>query len=159
QALASGALDGTEWIGPWSDEKMGLQEVAKFFYLAGFHEPGAALSVSVNLETFNGLSAAHQKIIEIASLEAHQFTYALYIANNGAALDRLIAGGVKVSQFSDEIWDAYGKASKEVMDSFMDDELYAKIRASYDSGMAAASGWLSKSDGYYTGQRDRVLAG
>ena len=159
QALASGALDGTEWIGPWADEKMGLQEVTKFFYMAGFHEPGAALSVSVNLDTFNGLSAAHQKIIEIASLEAHQFTYALYIANNGAALDRLIAGGVKAGQFSDEIWDAYGKASKEVMDSFMDDELYAKIRASYETGMAAASGWLSKSDGFYTAQLDRVLAG
>ena len=27
QALASGAIDGAEWIGPFADEKMGFQEI------------------------------------------------------------------------------------------------------------------------------------
>ena len=29
QALSSGAIDGTEWIGPWADEKAGFQEITK----------------------------------------------------------------------------------------------------------------------------------
>src|SRR6056297_2808267 len=32
QALASGAIDGTEWIGPWADEKAGFQEITKTYY-------------------------------------------------------------------------------------------------------------------------------
>ncbi|NIY99737.1 twin-arginine translocation signal domain-containing protein, partial [Salipiger sp. HF18] len=35
QALSSGAIDGTEWIGPWADEKAGFQEITKIYYTAG----------------------------------------------------------------------------------------------------------------------------
>jgi len=52
QALASGAIDGTEWIGPWADEKAGFQEITKKFYTSGFHEPGAGLSVALNADRF-----------------------------------------------------------------------------------------------------------
>ena len=47
QALSSGAIDGTEWIGPWADEKAGFQEITKIYYTAGFHEPGAGLSLAM----------------------------------------------------------------------------------------------------------------
>lgn len=156
QALSTGALDGTEWIGPWSDEKLGLQEVCDHYYPAGFHEPGAALSVVTNLDVFNGLSPAHQKIIEIAANEAHQHNYALFINNNGPALQRLKAGGTQVHQFSDDVWDAFGAASKTVLDGFMDDELFAKIRNSAEASMASTSGWTSLSDSVYVTQRSRV---
>jgi len=56
QALASGAIDGTEWIGPWADEKAGFQEITKFYYTAGFHEPGAALTCAMNLDVYNSLT-------------------------------------------------------------------------------------------------------
>ncbi|MCL4163169.1 UNVERIFIED_CONTAM: hypothetical protein GTU68_007268, partial [Idotea baltica] len=89
QALATGAIDGTEWIGPWADEKAGFQEITKTYYTAGFHEPGAALSVATNLDVFESLSPAHQKVIEIASAEAHQWNLAQFLSNNGTALQRL----------------------------------------------------------------------
>ena len=158
QALSSGALDGTEWIGPWSDEKLGLQEVCDFYYPAGFHEPGAALSVATNLDVFNELTPAQQKIIEIAAGDAHQHNYALFMANNGPALQRLISAGVQVMSFSDDVWDAYGSASKEVLDGYMDDTLFADIRNSAESAMSATSGWSGRSDSVYTAQRDRVLS-
>ncbi|MBY6157057.1 MAG: TRAP transporter substrate-binding protein [Pseudomonadota bacterium] len=156
QALSTGALDGTEWIGPWSDEKLGLQEVCDHYYPAGFHEPGAALSVGCNLDVFNGLSAEHQEIIKVAAADAHQHNYAVFIANNGPALQRLKDGGTQIHQFSDDVWDAFGAASKAVLDSSMDDELFAKIRNSVDKSMAATAGWVSQSDGTYTAQRARV---
>ena len=58
QALSSGAIDGTEWIGPWADEKAGFYEVTKIYYTAGFHEPGSGLSLSLNREVYDGLSAS-----------------------------------------------------------------------------------------------------
>ncbi|OSP55239.1 TRAP transporter substrate-binding protein [Pseudoruegeria sp. SK021] len=158
QALASGALDGTEWIGPWSDERLGLQEVCKYYYPAGFHEPGAGLSVGCNLDVFSGLSPEHQKAIEIAAAEAHQHNYALFIANNGPAMKRLVAGGTKVQEFSPEIWDAFGAASVSVLQSFMDDEIFADVFESAMNGMTESSDWMQKSDSLYTLQRNRVLA-
>ncbi len=158
QALSTGALDATEWIGPWSDEKLGLQEIAKNYYPAGFHEPGAALSVCCNLEVFNSLSRSHQRAIEIAAADAHQHNYALFIANNGPALQRLLAGGVTTHEFSDDIWDAFGKASMEVLGSYMDDPIFKKVSDSAMGSMRAASAWLARSDSAYTNQRDRVLA-
>jgi len=128
QALASGALDGTEWIGPWADEKAGFQEITKIFYTSGFHEPGAALSVAVNADRFNSLSAAHQKAIEIASGEANQWSLTQFLSNNSLALKRLIAGGVRTLEFPDDVWDAFGRASKEVMDENMGNEFFKKVR-------------------------------
>ena len=158
QALSSGALDGTEWIGPWSDEKLGLQEVCDFYYPAGFHEPGAALSVAMNLEVFNSLTPSQQKAVEISAADAHQANYAQFIANNGPAMQRLVSGGTQIKSFSDDVWDAFGAASVELLNSYTDDELFKKIHDSAQASMRASSAWLSVSDSTYANQRNRVLA-
>ncbi|NIZ62900.1 ABC transporter substrate-binding protein [Sedimentitalea sp. CY04] len=157
QALSSGAIDGTEWIGPWADEKAGFQEITKTYYTAGFHEPGAALTLATNLDVFESLSPAHQKIIEVAAGDTHQWNLAQFLNNNGAALQRLQAGGVKVLEFPDSVWDAFGKASAEVMSENMGDDLFKKISDSYTASMKESSSWLKQSSGTYTAQRDRVL--
>jgi TRAP-type mannitol/chloroaromatic compound transport system substrate-binding protein len=157
QALASGALDGTEWIGPWADEKAGFQEITKFFYAAGFHEPGAALSLATNRDVFNDLSPAHQKIIEAAAGFTNSWSLAQYMMNNGSALSRLQAGGVKVLQFSDDIWDAFGRGTKEVIDDFKSDDLFAEMFADYTNSMRDSSGWAGAAESVYRAQRDRIM--
>ncbi|MGV6839724.1 MAG: TRAP transporter substrate-binding protein [Planktomarina sp.] len=157
QALASGALDGTEWIGPWADEKAGFQEITKFYYTAGFHEPGAGLSLATNREVFESLTPAQQKIIEVASAEANQWNLAQFLNNNGAALQRLQAGGVKVLEFGDDVWDAFGAASAEVLAENMGDSIYKGIYDSYMASMKASSAWIQNAEGTYRAQRDRVL--
>lgn len=157
QALSSGAIDGTEWIGPWADEKMGFQEITKFYYTAGFHEPGAGLSVATNRDVFDSLSPAHQKVIEIASAECHQWNLAQFLSQNGAALSRLQSGGVKTLEFPDSVWDAFGKASMEVHAENMGDDIYKRTYDSFAASLKSSSAWLKKSDGFYTAQRDRVL--
>ena len=42
-ALKSGAIDASEWIGPWLDMAIGLHKAASYYYYPGFHEPGTAL--------------------------------------------------------------------------------------------------------------------
>ena len=57
-------------------------------------------------------------------------------------------------QFSDDVWDAFGAASKEVMDENMGDELFATYSRELRSisGQSSAE-WLSKSDAFYVEQR------
>ncbi len=157
QALASGAIDGTEWIGPWADEKAGFKEITKFYYTAGFHEPAAGLSLAMNREVFDSLTPQQQAMMEIASGHANVWNLSQYLNNNGAALQRLKAGGVKVLEFPDSVWDAMGEASEKVYAKFAGDPLFDEIRADYEASMRDSSGWLTQSIGAYRAQRDRVL--
>ena len=158
QALSSGALDGLEWVGPFADERAGFQEVAKVYYTAGFHEPGSGLCTGVNLDVWESLSTEHKAIIDNACKATTHWQLSNTLANNGAALKRLQQQGVRTLQFSDDVWDAFGAASKEVLDENMGDELYAKIRNSFDASLAKSSEWLLQSDGEFVRQRNRVLA-
>jgi TRAP-type mannitol/chloroaromatic compound transport system substrate-binding protein len=157
QALSSGALDGLEWVGPAADERAGFWEVAKVYYTAGFHEPGAALSANINLDKWNSLSEPHQAILRYASMATTLFQLSETLSANGAALQRMQSQGVKALQFPDEIWDAFGAASTEVLNEYMDDELFRTTRTSFDASLASSASWINKSDGYYVQQRVRVL--
>lgn len=157
QALAAGAIDGTEWVGPWSDEKVGFQEITKFYYTAGFHEPSAGLSLATNLEVFNDLTPQQQKAIEIGAGHANIWNLSQYQMNNGAALQRLASSGVKVLEFPDSVWDAFGAASAQVYEEFMGDDIFKATYEAYTESMKASSGWAAKSSTAYVAQRDRVL--
>src|SRR4029077_6463217 len=47
-ALEKGTIDAAEWIGPYDDEKLGFNKVAKFYYYPGWWEGGPALHLFVN---------------------------------------------------------------------------------------------------------------
>ncbi|MEO0497377.1 MAG: TRAP transporter substrate-binding protein [Pseudomonadota bacterium] len=159
QALASGQIDGAEWIGPYADERMGFQEVTKNYYAAGFHEPGSALNLGFNLEIWEGMTAAQQEMCRVAAEAAHAQNTALSLAENGAALARLQSAGVQVRQFPDDVWDAFGKASAEVRQENMSDEIYKEIADSYFASLEESAAWYGQADGEYMRQRNRVNAG
>lgn len=157
QALASGAIDGTEWIGPWADETAGFQEIANTYYTAGFHEPGPNLNLVVNLDLYESLSPAHQAVIEQVSGASNVWTMSLFMANNSAALQRLQSGGVQLREFPDSVWDAFGAAAAEVIAEPMGDELYARCFESFSASLAASANWGARSEGAFQRQRNRVL--
>ncbi|MDR9427565.1 MAG: TRAP transporter substrate-binding protein [Salibaculum sp.] len=157
QALASGAIDGTEWIGPWADEKAGFQEITKFYYTAGFHEPGPNLNLTMNLEVYESLTPAQQAVIENATAASNLWTMSLFMANNSAALQRLQSGGVQILEFPDSIWDAFGAAAEEVVAENMDDDLYAECHESYYASLESSAEWISRSEAAYAEQRNRIM--
>ena len=157
QALASGAIDGAEWIGPFADEKMGFQEVCKFYYTAGYHEPGSALCSAFNLDVYESFTPTQKKIVEIAAQATSLNNYSLGLANNGAALKRIVAQGVKIMEFPDNVWDLFGESAVNAMDKYMDDSLYAQIRESYETSLRGTTSWLDRADRTYVKQRARVF--
>ena len=44
-ALEKGTIDAAEWVGPYDDEKLGFNKVAKFYYYPGWWEGGPALAL------------------------------------------------------------------------------------------------------------------
>ncbi|HBM58811.1 MAG TPA: ABC transporter substrate-binding protein [Citreicella sp.] len=157
QALSSGAIDGTEWIGPWADEKAGFQEITKIYYTGGFHEPGPNLNLTMNLDVYESLTPVQQKIVEQVTRASNIWTMSLFMANNSSALQRLQSGGVRLMEFPDEVWDAFGTASKEVTAEPMGDELYKRCYDSYMASLASSATWIARSEGTFSAQRNRVM--
>jgi TRAP-type mannitol/chloroaromatic compound transport system substrate-binding protein len=159
QALASGQIDGAEWIGPLADERMGFQEVTNTYYAAGFHEPGSALALGFNLDVWESLSDAHKAAVEIGCEAAHAMSITQSLTENGAALARLQEAGVQVRQFPEDVWDAFGTAAAQVREENMGDPIYAEIANGYFASMQESAGWYEIADGEYMRQRNRVNAG
>jgi TRAP-type mannitol/chloroaromatic compound transport system substrate-binding protein len=113
-ALEKGTIDAAEWVGPYDDEKLGFNKIAKYYYYPGFWEGGPQLVTMVNMAEWNKLSKEYQNILEAACWEANTWMVAKYDAQNPAALKRLIGGGTQLRAFSREIMVAAYKASLEV---------------------------------------------
>ena len=115
-ALQSGAIDGTEWVGPWNDLALGFFKVAKHYYWPGIHEPGTALTVGFNKKVWEGLPKSQQMVIEAATQAENDLLLAEFNARNGEALETLLAKhNVQFKRFSDDILKALGNASGEVI--------------------------------------------
>jgi TRAP-type mannitol/chloroaromatic compound transport system substrate-binding protein len=118
QALQTGAIDATEWVGPYDDEKLGLNKIAKFYYYPGWWEPGSTFEMQINLNEWNKLPPQYQEVIKTAAYEANATMLARYDARNNQALQRLLAGGTQVRPYSEEILQAASKAAFALYDDF-----------------------------------------
>ena len=157
--LVSGAIDATEWVGPWNDIAMKFYEAAKYYYYPGMHEPGAMLSVGMNKAWWDGLSKSDQAIISAAATAENEIMMSEYNARNGAALAELINNhGVQLRKFNDEIYDSFGEAAAEVYETVVDHSPLAKrIHESFLGARAEIGAWAKISDQEYMRQRNRVL--
>ncbi|HUQ27060.1 MAG TPA: TRAP transporter substrate-binding protein [Usitatibacter sp.] len=113
-ALEKGTIDAAEWVGPYDDEKLGFNKVAKFYYYPGWWEGGPALHTIVNQKALAELPADYRAILEAACHEGNTMMMARYDAGNPDALKRLVAGGAQLRPFSKAIMDACYKAALEL---------------------------------------------
>jgi len=111
QALETGAIDAAEWVGPYDDEKLGLNKVAQYYGFPGWWEPGTTLEVQINLTEWNKLPALYQNAIQVAAAESNLQMLAEYESVNGEALKGLLAGGTKLMPYGDEILTAAREAA------------------------------------------------
>ena len=142
-ALQSGAIDGTEWVGPYSDLSFGFYKVVKYYYHPGIHEPGSNLDFAVNLDVWNSLTDTQKEIIRTATAAESELVSSEFEALNSGALDTLInKHGVELRQFSDEIVNAIGEAAGEVMAEIAEsDEITRKIYNSFIDFRKKAMRW------------------
>ncbi|MBF2080146.1 MAG: TRAP transporter substrate-binding protein [Synechococcales cyanobacterium T60_A2020_003] len=110
-ALDRGAIDAAEWVGPYDDEKLGLQRAATYYYYPGWWEPGPTLEVQINQTAWNSLPKEYQEIFKTAAYEANVTMLAKYDTRNREALKTLVDGGTQLTPYTPEILEAARKAS------------------------------------------------
>ena len=112
-ALEKGTIDAAEWVGPYDDEKLGFNKVAKYYYYPGWWEGGPNLSLIVGLKAWEALTPEYKAIVEAACGQAMVECMAKYDARNAAALKRLVAAGAILKPFPRPVMEACYKASDE----------------------------------------------
>jgi TRAP-type mannitol/chloroaromatic compound transport system substrate-binding protein len=133
-SLKSGAIDGSEFAGPWLDMAIGLHEaVGLYYYYPGWHEPGTGIAVGITKGVWESFHASDRELIE--SIAAAEYARALAESdiNNARSLRRLREEGkIKIARFNDPVLNAVHGLSKEVVAEIgARDELSRKIYASY----------------------------
>ena len=115
-ALQSGAIDATEWVGPWNDLAFGFHKITKFYYGPGFHEPSSALECSINLEAFNELDNDLKSIIKNACEAENTRMISEFTAANIDAQEKLVKEhGVIIRNFPKDVFNLMMSLSKDVV--------------------------------------------
>jgi len=110
-ALQKGTIDAAEWVGPYDDEKLGLQKVAPYYYYPGWWEGGAMIHAFINVDKWSALPPAYRSVVRSACATANTWMQAKYDAANPAALKRLLTAGAKLQPFPPIVMDAGLKAA------------------------------------------------
>lgn len=146
-ALERGAIDATEWVGPYDDEKLGFHKVAKYYYFPGWWEPGPSMCLQVNRQAWDALPKEYQEMFQAAALEAHVGMITRYDHLNSDALARLLQQGVELRRYSDEILIAARQATSEIMaEEAAKDALYRKIYESWQKARDSAFQWFQTAE-------------
>ena len=114
QSLEKGTIDAAEWVGPYDDEKLGLNKVAPYYYYPGWWEGGTELDFYINTKAWAALSAENKAIVEAATDVAARDLMAKYDDYNPKALKRLVGAKTQLKAFSKELMDVGFKTAMEV---------------------------------------------
>ncbi|GAA5234546.1 ABC transporter substrate-binding protein [Verticiella sediminum] len=133
-ALEKGTIDAAEWIGPYDDEKLGFNKVAKFYYTPGWWEGTLQVSLYVNQKAYDGLPKHYQAVLANAAAHATNMMIGTYDVENPQALRRLVANGAQLRSFPRDVMDACFKESNAVYAELAGSN--AKFKKIYDHYMA-----------------------
>ena len=150
-SLKSGALDATEWVGPYNDLAFGFHKAAKYYYYPGWHEPGTTLEAIINKKALESLPKDLQSIVMNACKVVNQDMSTEFSAKNNAALDTLInKHKVDVRRLPDDVLVKLKVLSNEVVLELANKNKAAKrIYDSYDKFRKQITKWDDISEREY----------
>lgn len=154
-SLQSGAIDATEWVGPYNDMAFGLHKAARYYYYPGWHEPGSSMEAFISQKAYEALPSDLQSIVMNACRVANQDMLAEYTARNNTALQTLVnEHKVELRQFPEDVMKRLKTLSDEVvMELAENDPLSRKIYDSFADFRQQAEAWHRVSEQAYLESR------
>lgn len=155
-SLQTGAIDATEWVGPYNDMAFGLHKAAKFYYYPGWHEPGGMLEFDINLEAYDQLPEEYKHILTTACRAINQDMLDEYTArNNTALIDLVEKHKVQVRRLPDDVLKQLKELSGEVVANVAKkDDISKRIYESYLEFKNRANAYHQISEKAYLNARD-----
>ncbi len=148
--LDRGVIDATEWLGPFHDTLMGFQEIAKYYYSPGWHEPGTALEYLFNKKKIEALPADLQTILRTAAHFINSWTLSEFESRNTRAFDELVRQGVAVRRYPETVLQELRRLTDEVISQLIERNLESrKVYASYQAFRSKAIQYANISEKRY----------
>ncbi len=157
-ALQTGVIDATEWIGPYNDLAFGLQEIARYYYYPGWHEPSATLESIINIKAWEALPEDLRAMLEVACTAVNQEVLDEFTARNATALKVLVEQhGIEIRPLPDDVLRRFAELANEVLEEeAQGDELSRRVLDSYRSFLADMREYHAISEQAYINARSEV---
>ncbi len=157
-ALTSGAIDGTEWIGPAADMGKGLYKVVNNYYYPGWHEPATILDGFFDMKAWNALDDDLKQIVTHGAAATNLFILSKFQAINNTAIGKLVSeNGVKLRTYSDELLSAIGERATTVLPEIASRSEDAKALYNHIIDFRAGMvNWSSYSEGSFMEARTKA---
>ena len=132
-SLQTGAIDATEWVGPYNDLAFGLQKAARYYYYPGWQEPGPTLECIINKDAWASLPDDLKAIVEIACQAVNSDVAAEYTNGNVNAFAELSNDPtVELRRFPPEVLEYLEGIANEVIEELVArDPASAKVYESF----------------------------
>ena len=142
-AMQTGTIDAVEWVGPYNDLAFGFQQVAKYYYYPGWHEPGSMLEFTINIDAWNTLPPHLQAIVTTAAKAVNQDLLDEYTASNNRALQDLIENhDVQLRELPKDVINEFRIISEEILEtSAANDPNVKKVYDSFKTFLAEVKGF------------------
>ncbi|HKK29486.1 MAG TPA: TRAP transporter substrate-binding protein [Alphaproteobacteria bacterium] len=142
-ALELGSIDATEFSMPSIDETLGFYQIAKHYYLPGWHQPTSLGEIMFNMDVWNEFSDYQKQVVDIVCDANITQEYVDGEARQGDAMYRMEnEHGVTVHRWSDgdlakleKLW--YEVAEEEAAK----DETFGKVWKSYSEFREKHKSW------------------
>jgi TRAP-type mannitol/chloroaromatic compound transport system substrate-binding protein len=143
-ALQTGAIDATEWVGPYNDMAFGLHQAAQYYYYPGWQEPAGSWELLVGREAYDSLSTELQHVLRSACYTENSYVLAEFDMRNQEALKTLVEEhGVELRRFPDDVLEALEAHSSAVLDELAaEDATVARVYESYQRFRSEIAPWL-----------------
>ncbi len=146
-AMERGTIDACEWVGPYDDEKLGFNKVAKYYYTPGVMELEATNVLMVNKAAWTALPPRYQAALRYAGTYAMVEMLASYDAKNAQAIARLVGSGTQLTVLPEEVI----RALRGALEAVLDDEAaqnaqFKKILVNWRQFRADQHRWFSIAD-------------
>ena len=143
QALMSGAIDATEFLGPFSDMALGFYKVVKVYHYPGFHEPNGAGELLIARKVWEKMNEELRRVIAVACSAEAARSLAEHTWRNARALKVLKEKhGVQVLPYPADVLRAARKVADEVLaDLAARDAMSAKIVHSWLAARDHLAAW------------------
>lgn len=142
--LERGVIDGTEFSMPAIDATTGFADVAKYYYLPGWHQPAAINELIINQRKWDSMSEGQQQLLELACRETMLWGVTSTLVENAEAVRQFAEKGVEIRQFSDEVLQAFETATDEVMaEQSQADADFKRVWDSLQDYRASVADWTN----------------
>lgn len=154
-SLASGAVDGAEFLGPWIDEAFGFYKAAPYYVWPGFNKPNGTGECLIGKTLWEELPQSLKRVVQDACAAEHAYALAEADWKNADALDRLVTErGVTLMPLPDDLIAQAKIEADSIMTEALDGApLGAEVLSSYAEAKRKSRRWAEVGTAAYANIR------